>query len=153
MREERRTLGKSRTLHFCPGTRLVFSTNTRDPGSSLFLHRYSRHPRSALPHVSRGRRRSRRWPRNRAPRFPSERPEAKKLQDAPDLLHPAVMRSSFSISLKSIASKGGKTMQKRTGGGLVVVFVSFLCPLPSVCQNRGEKSDDPKSLKKMFSND
>lgn len=41
-------------------------------------------------------------------------------------------------------------MQKRTRGGLIAVSFSFLCPLPSVCQNRGEKSDDPKSLKKIY---
>lgn len=50
-----------------------------------------------------------------------------------------------------LASEGGKTMQKRTRGGLFAnVSFSFLCPLPSVCQNRGEKSDDLKFLKKIY---
>lgn len=143
MRAERWTLGKSRTLHSWPGTRLVFSTNTRDPGSLLLLPPLQSTPRSALPHVSAGRRRSRRWPRNRAPSFPSERREAKKLRDAPDLLHPAVMRSSFSIKSQIYRFERRKDDAKRNwrwpGGGLC--FLSL--PFTSVCQNRGEKSDDP----------
>lgn len=148
MRAERWTLGKSRTLHFRPGTRLVFSTNTVTLDHSYYSHRYR--PPRALHYLT--------SPEDGAGAGPGTA-----LRDPPrNVERPRKSRTHRTFSIPRscahhltsqiyLASKGGKTMQKRTGGGLVAIFVSFLCPLQSVCQNRGEKSDDPKSLKK-FSN-